>query len=74
MHEGFSTGQLLALLAPIAVIELAFVALMAFALRDLVKRKRVKGGSKWLWAAIIIFFQMFGPIIYLVFGRVEESQ
>jgi hypothetical protein len=56
-------------LIPILVIQLA---LLVFALVDLVKRKRVKGGNKILWGAIIILIDIIGPIIYLLFGREED--
>jgi len=57
-------------LIPILVIQLA---LLVFALVDLVKRKRVKGGNKILWGAIIILIDIIGPIIYLLFGREEDD-
>lgn len=57
----------LPLLIPIALIQLG---LMIAALMDLAKRERTKG-PKWLWAVIIIFGELLGPIIYFVFGREE---
>lgn len=57
------------LLLPLFLINLALVAV---ALVDLVKRKQVPGGSKWLWGAVIVFIQYLGPLLYLVFGRKEE--
>jgi lipopolysaccharide export LptBFGC system permease protein LptF len=58
-----------ALLAPIIVIELA---LMVFALVDLIRRKKVKGTSKLVWGIIIVVFGVIGSIIYFVAGRAEE--
>jgi lipopolysaccharide export LptBFGC system permease protein LptF len=58
-----------ALLAPIIVIELA---LMVFALVDLIRRKKVKGASKLVWGIIIVVFGVIGSIIYFVAGRAEE--
>ena len=69
MDEGLSTGQLIALLTPLILVELALVI---FALRDLVKRKKVKGGNKWVWVALILVFYLIGPILYFVVGREEE--
>jgi hypothetical protein len=43
---------------------------MVIALKDLVGRDRTNG-PKWLWAVVIIFFNIFGPIIYLLVGREE---
>ncbi len=46
--------------------------LMIWALIDLIRRKEVKALPKLAWALIIILINIFGPIIYLVFGRGEE--
>ena len=62
--------DMLPFLIPILFIQLA---LLVFALVDLVKRKRVKGGNKILWGAIIILIDIIGPIIYLLFGREEDD-
>lgn len=56
-------------LAPVAVV---FLILLAAALIDLVKRERTRG-SKWLWLVIILVSQPLGPILYFVFGRVDEG-
>jgi hypothetical protein len=62
--------QILPLLIPLVVIQLT---LMVIALRDLVQQdRRVKGGDKRIWAAVIILGQLLGPLLYLVVGR-EES-
>jgi hypothetical protein len=44
-------------------------ALMIIAIVDLVKREKTKSLPKWGWALIIIFFQIFGPILYFIIGR-----
>jgi hypothetical protein len=62
------SGMIL-LLLPIILIELG---LLVFALYDLAKRKKVRGGSKWLWLVIILFISLIGPIVYLILGREEE--
>jgi hypothetical protein len=46
--------------------------LFLWAIIDLVRRREVKALPKWTWAIIIIVVNLFGPIIYLVFGRGEE--
>jgi hypothetical protein len=62
-----TTEQILALLAPIVVIQLG---LMIVALHDLESdERRVRGGSKLLWVLVIVFVNVVGPIIYLVGGR-----
>ncbi|WP_336606101.1 PLD nuclease N-terminal domain-containing protein [Heyndrickxia oleronia] len=44
---------------------------MITALLSLVKQQNTKG-SKWLWAVIIIFVNLLGPVIYFVFGRKDR--
>lgn len=61
--------QIIALLAPILVIQLG---LMIAALYDLEKEERqVRGGSKLVWALVIVFVNIVGPIVYLTAGREE---
>jgi hypothetical protein len=48
------------------------VGLCVWALVDLVRHDRVRGGSKLLWAVIIILFEVVGPIVYLAWGRNAE--
>jgi phospholipase D-like protein len=62
--------QIIALLAPIVLIQLGLVIAALFDLeRD---ERRVRGGSKLVWAVIIVFVNLVGPILYFVAGR-EES-
>jgi hypothetical protein len=61
--------QIIALLAPILVIQLG---LMFVALYDLEKEeRRVRGGSKLVWALVIVFVNILGPIVYFTAGREE---
>jgi hypothetical protein len=69
MNNNLNLGQLIALLTPLILVELG---LLAFALYDLVKRKRVRGGNKWVWGIIIVVVEIFGPVLYFVLGREEE--
>jgi hypothetical protein len=69
MNNNLNLGQLIALLIPLVLVELG---LLGFALYDLIKRKRVRGGNKWLWGIIIVVVEIFGPILYFVLGREEE--
>jgi hypothetical protein len=57
--------ELLPFLIPILLLQLA---LMIFALVDLIRRERTKG-PKWLWALIIVFVNLIGPILYFIIGR-----
>jgi hypothetical protein len=59
--------QIIALLAPVVVIQ---VGLLIAGLIDLGRDDRhVRGGNKVVWALIIIFVNLLGPIIYFVAGR-----
>ena len=61
--------QVIALVAPIVVIQLG---LMIAALIDLERdERRVRGGSKLVWALVIVFINVVGPILYFVAGREE---
>ncbi|MBF8285713.1 MAG: transcriptional regulator [Chloroflexi bacterium RBG_16_63_12] len=57
--------ELIPFLIPILILQLA---LMIFALVDLIRRERTKG-PKWLWALIIVFVNLIGPILYFIIGR-----
>lgn len=54
-----------AILAPIVIIQLI---LMAIAIINIVKIEKVNG-PKWVWALVILFINLLGPIIYFIFGR-----
>ena len=61
--------QIVALVAPIVVIQLG---LMIAALFDLERDERqVRGGNKLVWALVIVFVNVLGPILYFVAGREE---
>jgi hypothetical protein len=60
-------SELLPLLIPIFLLELVLIVI---ALRDLIHRERTKG-PKWAWVLVILFVNLFGPIIYLLVGREE---
>lgn len=62
-------SELLALLIPLVLIQLA---LLGLALRDLLNpERRVKGGNKLVWALVIIFVNLIGPLVYFFAGREE---
>ena len=60
--------DLIPLLIPIILIQLG---LMIAALVDLIKRSETQG-PKWLWVVVIVFFNLVGPIVYVVVGRKDE--
>ena len=62
-------GTLVPILIPIVLIQLG---LLVAGLYDLTRpTRRVKGGSKVVWALIIIFVNLIGPILYFLAGREE---
>lgn len=54
-------------LIPVLLLQLG---LAIFCLIDLARRSRTKG-PKWMWAIIIIFGELVGPLVYLLIGREE---
>ena len=60
-------GELLALLAPLVILQLG---LMVLALRDLLRpERRVVGGHKLVWGLVIVLGELLGPILYFTVGR-----
>jgi drug/metabolite transporter (DMT)-like permease len=57
--------QFLPYIIPLLILQLI---LLVVALVDLIKRERTRG-PKWLWAILIVFGELIGPILYLVIGR-----
>lgn len=65
-----SDSQILLLVLPIAVIQ---IALLIVALRDLLRpERRVRGDSKLMWGVIIVVVNLIGPILYLAIGRRDD--
>ena len=62
-------NEAILLFLPLAAIQLG---LLGFALYDLVKRNRVKGGSKLVWGLVIVLVSIIGPVLYLTIGREED--
>lgn len=48
------------------------LALMVWALVDLLRRCRTRTLSVPFWAVLIIIVNFLGPIAYFLFGRVEQ--
>ena len=62
--------EALPLILPLLALQLILIAV---SLWDLTRpERRVKGGTKWVWALVIVFGQLVGPLVYLFVGR-EES-
>ena len=59
--------EALPLLIPLAILDLV---LIATGLYDLTRtERRVKGGNKLIWGLVIVFVELFGALIYFLFGR-----
>ena len=68
--EGLDPTVLL-LVVPVVLIQLG---LLVFSVVDLLRGDRqVRGGSKPMWAMIIVFVNLLGPILYLLVGREDRS-
>ena len=66
--DGFDPAVLL-LIIPLVVLELGLlIAAVVDLLRD---ERRVRGGNKGIWAVIIVFVNLIGPILYFLVGRVD---
>ena len=40
---------------------------------DIGRRKRVRGGNKWIWVWVILVGLLPGAIVYLVAGRLDDE-
>ena len=60
-------SNMLLLIVPILVIQLG---LLIWGLYDLTRpERRVRGDNKIIWALVIIFINIVGPVVYFLFGR-----
>ncbi|MFU8793406.1 MAG: PLD nuclease N-terminal domain-containing protein [Acholeplasmataceae bacterium] len=60
----------LPLLVPLFLVQLI---LAIYALITLKNTEHVRYDSRIMWILIIIFLNLFGPILFLVFGRIEDD-
>jgi hypothetical protein len=60
------TSLIVAVVIPLLLVQ---VGLIVWALVDLAKRERVRGGSKVVWVVVILLLEFIGPIVYLAWGR-----
>jgi len=68
MEKAFDFTKLIPLLIPILLVQ---IALLVAAIVDLIRQPKTRG-PKWVWVLVIVFVNIFGPIIYFIFGRQEE--
>lgn len=59
----------LPIIIPLLLLQLI---LMVTALLHLIKNERLDQNNKIIWALVIIFLNLIGPILYLLFGRKED--
>ncbi len=59
--------SILLLIVPLAIVQLT---LLILAVVDLLRDdRRVRGGNKGVWAVVIVFVNLVGPILYFLVGR-----
>ncbi len=59
--------EALPIILPILVLQLI---LAIVALWDLTRpERRVKGNNKWVWAIVVVFGGIIGPLVYLFVAR-----
>jgi ABC-2 type transport system ATP-binding protein len=69
LNIGSFDPSILLLILPLVVVEFG---LLILAVADLLKDdRRVRGGSKPMWALIIVLINFIGPILYFLVGREE---
>ncbi len=66
-----TTSQFLGYLPYLVPVILLELVLLIVAVVDLARREKTRYLPKWAWALIVIFIQIFGPIVYLIIGREE---
>ena len=66
--DSISFGEILPFLIPLVILQ---VVLIIVALLDLSKRQKTRG-PKWMWGLIIILGELWGPVVYFIFGRGDE--
>lgn len=61
--------EYLPILIPLFILQLI---LLVTAIIHLVKNDRLTQQNKIIWALVIVFVNIIGPIIYLIFGRKDD--
>lgn len=68
MFTDMTTAQIIKLLTPLLVLQFGLIVFCLYKLN----KDKVKYFPKWAWALIIVFINLFGPIIYLFIGRERD--
>ncbi|MHB1154785.1 MAG: PLDc N-terminal domain-containing protein [Eubacteriales bacterium] len=61
--------EFLPFVIPLLIIELL---LAITALIHILKHPNYRFGNRTLWILIVLLIQIIGPVVYFIFGRVEE--
>ncbi|MBC2307938.1 negative regulator of sigma-Y activity [Listeria welshimeri] len=59
----------IALIIPVIIL---YLALLLTAIIDLARNWQIRK-NPIIWLLVIIFINIFGPVIYLIFGRKEDE-
>lgn len=65
IFAGMSTGELLAMLAPVVLLQLG---LAVYCLMQ-IWRKGVANLNPWIWSTIVLLLNFVGPIAFLLVGK-----
>ncbi|PRY83632.1 PLD nuclease N-terminal domain-containing protein [Alkalibacterium olivapovliticus] len=61
--------EYLPIIIPLLILQLI---LLVTAILHLIKNDQIEKNDKIIWALVIVFINIIGPIIYLIFGRKED--
>lgn len=64
----FALSEILLVVVPVVVVE---ILLGIIALLGIFKFYGCRNGNKTLWALVVIFVQIIGPVLYFMFGKGE---
>lgn len=70
MHNIEFFKENLPIFIPFIILE---IVLAVIAIRDIVKSSRFRFGNKVGWLIFVVVIQLFGPIVYFVFGRRNDE-
>jgi len=59
----------LPIIIPLLILQLI---LLVTAIVHLVRNERLDQANKIIWALVIVFVNIIGPILYLIFGRKDD--
>jgi len=68
MFVNMPSREMVQLIAPIIILQLTLAIFCLFKL----KGDKVRYLPKWAWALIVLLVNLFGPVLYLVFGRERD--